>query len=185
MVEMPSPGLMTAEELFRLPDDGFRYELVRGRLVRMDTSGSRSSVITGRISRRLGSFVEAHALGLTGDADWRFKLASDPDIVRAPDVAFVRADGIPTTGVPPGFWPGAPDLAIEVVSPSDRIADVVEKVQEYLAFGARLVWVVDPEARKAIIFRRDAPPEVVGPDGELHGEDVVPGFVLRLADIWV
>ena len=151
----------------------------------MDPSGSRSSLTTGRISRRLGSFVEAHALGLTGDADWGFKLTSDPDIVRAPDVAFVRVDRIPAEGVPPGFWPGAPDLAVEVVSPSDRIADVLEKVQDYLAFGTRLVWVVDPEARKAMIFRRDSPPEVVGPDGELNGEDLVPGFVLRLADVWV
>ena len=185
MVEMPSPGLMTAEELFRLPDDGFRYELVRGRLMRIDPSGSRSSRVSRRIGTLLDTFITSNQLGICGDADWGFKLASDPDIVSAPDVAFVRADRIPAGGVPPGFWPGAPDLAIEVVSPSDRIADVVEKVQEYLAFGARLVWVVDPEAHKAIVFRRDAPPEVVGPDGELHGEDVVPGFVLRLAEVWV
>src|SRR3712207_3962922 len=101
MVEQTWPDLITAEELLRLPDDGFHYELVRGRLVRMDPSGSRSSVTTGRISRRVGSFVEEHALGLTGDADWGFKLASDPDIVRAPDLAFVRADRIPAGGVPP------------------------------------------------------------------------------------
>jgi Uma2 family endonuclease len=74
---------------------------------------------------------------------------------------------------------------VEVVSPSDRLADVLEKVEEYLTYGTRLVWVIDPEARKAIVFRPGQPPETVGADGTLSGEDVLPGFVLRLARIWV
>lgn len=185
MVDAASPNLITADQLFRMPDDGNRYELVRGRLLRVDPAGSKSSITTGRISRRIGSFVEASDLGLTGDADWGFKLASDPDIVRAPDVAFVKAERIPSDGIPREFWPGPPDLAVEVLSPSDRMVDVLEKVQEYLTAGTRIVWVIDPEARKAIVFHADRPPEVVGSEGELLGEDVIPSFVLRLAEIWV
>ena len=125
MVDAAPSRLITADELLALPDDGYRYELVRGRLVRVDPSGSRSSITTGRVSRRLGTFVETNTLGVTGDADWGFKLASDPDIVRAPDVGFVRAERIPPEGIPRGFWPGPPDLAVEVISPSDHLTDVL------------------------------------------------------------
>lgn len=177
--------LMTAEDLFRMPDDGWRYELVRGELIRMSPSGSRSSIVSIRIGTRFVTFVEQHGLGICGDADWGFRLASDPDIVRAPDVGFVSAARIPSEGIPPDFWPGAPDLAIEVLSPSDRFTDLLVKVQEYLSAGTRLVWVVDPEARRAFIFRPGQAPDSVGADGEFSGEDVVPSFVLRLAEVWV
>jgi Uma2 family endonuclease len=144
---------MTAEELLRLPDDGHRRELVRGRLVELSPAGSRSSIVSGRIHSRIGPFVERRKVGLCGGSEWGFLLATDPDIVRAPDVAVVVAARIGAEGVPAGYWRGAPDLAVEVVSPSDRLADVLEKVEECLTYGTRLVWVIDPEARKAIVFR--------------------------------
>lgn len=151
----------------------------------MSPTSSRSSLVSGKTHTRISSYVERKRLGLCGDSDWGFLLATGPDIVRAPDVGVVIAARIPATGVPPGYWPGAPDLAVEVVSPSDRLADVLEKVEEYLAHGTRLVWVIDPEARKAIVFRPGQPPETVGSKGVLSGEGVLPGFVLRLSGIWV
>jgi Uma2 family endonuclease len=176
---------MTADELLRMPDDGWKYELVRGELIRMSPSGSRSSIVSSNIRNQMGPFVTQRRLGLCGDADWGFRLASNPDVVRAPDIAFVRAERVPEDGIPAGYWPGAPDLAVEVLSPSDRFAEVLEKVQDYLAAGARLVWVIDPEARTATVFRPGGIPETVGADGELSGEDVLPGFILRLAEVWV
>src|SRR5688572_26184421 len=140
MVDAASSRPISADELFQMPDDGNRYELVRGRLVRVDPAGSKSSIVTRRIGTVIDVFIMRDELGICGAADWGFKLASDPDIVRAPDVAFVRAEHIPPGGIPAGFWPGAPDLAVEVISPSDSMVDLLEKVQEYLAAGTRLVW---------------------------------------------
>lgn len=185
MVETPAQTLVSADDLLLMPDDGWRYELVRGKLIRMSPTSSQSSLVSRRIGSEVDLFVRQNRLGLCGDADWGFRLASDPDIVRAPDIAFVRAERIPPEGIPAGFWPGAPDLAIEVVSPSDRFADVLEKVQAYLDAGTRLVWVVDPAARKAIVFRSEQSPEVVEADGVLSGEEVLPGFTLRLTEVRV
>jgi Uma2 family endonuclease len=188
MVAQPAPNdrLWTADELLALPDDGYhRYELVRGRLVCMAPAASKSAIVGGRIAARLGSYVDAHHLGVYGNADWGYRLASDPDVVRAPDVGFVRAEHVPAEGIPPGFWPGAPDLAVEVLSPSDRFAAVIAKVQDYLAAGTRLVWALDPEARTAVVFRPGVPALVLDEGGVLDGGEVVPGFTLRLADVWV
>jgi Uma2 family endonuclease len=112
-------------------------------------------------------------------------LESSPDTVRALSVGFVRAERIPTDGIPDGFWPGAPDLAIDLVSPSDGFTYLLAKVVDFLTAGTPLSWVIDAEARKAVIFRPGKAPETVDADGELSGGDVVPGFVLRLADVWV
>lgn len=185
MRERARATTITADDLLRLPNDGWRYELVRGELVRMSPTSSRSSLVSSNIHNLVASFVKRKRLGLCGDSDWGFVLATNPDIVRAPDVGVVLAARIPAEGIPPGYWPGAPDFAVEVISPSDRFADVLEKVEEYLAHGTRLVWVIDPEARKAIVFRPGQPPETVGAKGTLSGEDVLPGFTLRLAAIWV
>jgi Uma2 family endonuclease len=176
--------LITADELLHM-SDGSKYELDRGELIPMSPAGSRSGVVTFRVSLRFGAYVDQQHLGVCGSAEWGFRLSSNPDTVRAPDIGFVKADRIPAEGIPDGFWPGAPDLAIEVLSPTDRFANVLVKVREYLDAGTHLVWVLDPETRRAFIFRPGQEPEIVDSDGELSGEDVVSGFVLRLADVWV
>lgn len=177
--------LMTADELLRMPDDGSTYELDHGELICMGPAGSRSGIVTFRVSLRCGAFVEQQRLGVCGSAEWGFRLSTNPDTVRVPDIGFVSAERIPADGILQGFWPGAPDLAIEVLSPTDRFADVLVKVHEYLDAGVRLVWVIDPESRRAFIFRPAREPEIVDADGELRGEDVVPGFVLHLVEVWV
>jgi Uma2 family endonuclease len=177
--------LMTADDLLQMPDDGRQHELVRGRLVTMSATSSRPAIVATRIGLEVGLFVRQHHLGEVAGADWGFRLQSDPDTVRAPDFAFVRAERIPPEGVPPGFWPGAPDLALEVISPSDRFGAVMEKVDEYLDAGTRMVVVVDPEKRITRVFRPDRPMRVLGPDDELDGDDVLPGFTLPLSQVWV
>src|SRR5688500_4732589 len=117
--------LMTAEDLLNLPDDGRQHELVRGQLITMSATSSRPAMIAAEIGGEIRNFVRQHNLGRVGGADWGFRLQSDPDTVRAPDYAFVRAERIPPEGMPPGFWPGAPDLALEVITPSDRFGAVM------------------------------------------------------------
>jgi Uma2 family endonuclease len=185
MTTEPAPRLMTADDLLLLSEDDVLHELDEGRLVAIMPSGSLSSMVSAEVLTHINSFVRANRLGRCGDANWGFKPRSDPDTVRAPDVSFVRADRIPATGIPRGFWPGAPDLAIEVLSSTQSFAEMLRKVSDYLQWGTRLVWIIDPERRTALICHPDGPVAMLGADGVLDGEDVVPGFALPLADIWV
>jgi Uma2 family endonuclease len=137
------------------------------------------------IGALLWAFIRPRNLGICATADGGMRLAADPDTVRAPDVSFVRAERLPAGGLKAGYFAGAPDLAVEVLSPTDRFSDVQRKVRDYLAAGTRLVWVIDPEARTAIVYRPDGRVTFLDEDGVLDGEDVVPDFSLALADVWV
>jgi Uma2 family endonuclease len=180
----PTGHLVTADELIRMPDDGLRYELVEGRLIAMTPAGSLHGRLIVRLSTALDSFVEEHDLGAVFAADTGFRIARAPDTVRAPDVSFVRKDRLPETGFPAGYWPGPPDLAVEVVSPSDSADDVESKVHEYLSNGVRLVWVVFPLERAAAVHRSGAPSEILGESDALDGDEVLPGFRYPLARLF-
>jgi Uma2 family endonuclease len=164
--------IMTAQELAALPDDGNRYELVRGRLVCMSPSFIPPSFVSGNVFLELGGFVKRHQLGACGTAAGGFRLFANPDTVRAPDVWFVRRERIPAGGFPQEFWPGPPDPGVEVLSPSDRFAAVIAKVREYLDAGTRLVWVIDPRSRVAGIFWADGSAALIGEAGVLDGADL-------------
>ena len=185
MTNLPAERLLTAADLMRLPDDGYRYELEGGRLIRMPPGGPLASIVAATILTLLNQFVRLHRLGVVGGADFGMILARDPDTVRAPDVAFYRADRLPPGGIPVTYWELAPDLAVEVLSPSDRRSKVLRKVSEYLDAGTPLVWVVDPRRRTAVVYRPEGEPTILGADGVLDGEDVLPGFTLTLAEVWV
>lgn len=169
-------ALMTAEELFELPNDDYKYELVQGELIRMAPTGGEHGVSTVRIGRILDEYVEAHDLGICSGAETGFILQRDPDIVRAPDAAFIAKARIPETGIPTAYWPFAPDLAVEVTSPSDRFTAVQTKISEYFSAGTRLVWVVEPATRTVYVYRSPHDVQALGEDAELSGEDVLPGF---------
>ena len=168
--------LMTAEELFEFPDDGRQYELVAGELIAMTPAGARQGAIAVRVARLLDEYAEAHDLGVCGTAEPGFILRRDPDLVRAPDVSFVTRARIPATGIPTSYWPFAPDLAVEVISPSDRLSDVHAKLADYFSAGTRQVWVMEPETRVVHAYRSLHDVQVIGEDGELDGGDVLPGF---------
>lgn len=170
-----SQPLVTAEEFERIPNDDYHYELVRGRVIRVSPPGSRRGMLITRMSSLLARHVEARSLGVVISTGG-FKLESNPDTVREPDVAFVRRERISARGVPDGYWPGPPDLAVEIRSPGDRPSEIREKVAEYLGLGVRLVWVVDSRAQTVTVHRADAVPQVLGPDDVLDAGEIVPGF---------
>ena len=174
----------TAKEFYLLPDDGKRYELVRGALVCMAATGGQHGIITSRLDHRLRSFVEAHDLGEVCAAETGFRLTENPDTVRAPDVSFITRDRVATEGVPEGYWPFAPDLAVEVISPRDRFDEVLTKVQEYLRAGTRLVWVFHPRTKTVTVYRANSEVQLLQGDEELSGEDVVPGFHCRVMEFF-
>jgi Uma2 family endonuclease len=179
-----TPTLTTADELFMLPDDGFRYELVKGELRRMPPAGSEHGVMAMNAALVIGQFVKAHGLGVVFAAETGFRIASDPDTVRAPDLSFVRRERIPEGGIPRGFWQGAPDLAVEVISPSDTYTEVEEKVNDWLAAGTRLVLVLNPCTHTVSVYRSATEVARLTESDTLDGGQVLPGFSCRVADLF-
>jgi len=172
--------LTTAGNLLRLPDDGLRRELIHGAVKTMPPAGQQHGRIAQRIAALLWQHVSAQQLGEVDAAETGFKLASNPDHVRAPDAAFVRRERVVAVGEVEGFWPGAPDLAVEVVSPSDSFADVEEKVFDWLDAGSRAVIVVNPKKRSVTVYRSVRDVRVLNEDEPLSVEDVVPGWSVPL-----
>ena len=125
----------------------------RGEVVRMSPTGGKRGVIAHPIGRLLGNWAEQQGIGLVFAAETGFKLATNPDTVRAADVALVLNERIPAAGVPDSFWEGAPDLAVEVFSPNDSTSDVLDKVRDYLAAGADQVWIADPKSTTVSVYR--------------------------------
>jgi Uma2 family endonuclease len=180
---MSERALMTAEELLRLRLPDKRTELIRGRLVVRDPGGARHGAVAMRLGYRIMVHAEAHNLGRVYAAETGFKIESDPDTVRAPDVAFISRSRLPE--VEPRGYPGwAPDLAVEVLAHDDHPAETLEKVAQWLKAGVRLVWVVDSEKQPARVYRADGSESLLGPNDALHGGDVLPGFRCPLADLW-
>lgn len=174
----------TAEELFRMPDDGSRHELVKGELRTSTPAGSKHGSLVIRLASLLLQHVEAHALGEVFGPDTGFKIAESPDTVRALDIAFVRQERIPAGELTEKFWQGAPDLAIEVISPTDTLYELDEKIEEYLASGVTLVWVVHPKKRTVTAYRPGTSPEVLGESDQLDGRPILPLFQYPVAKLF-
>lgn len=174
----------SAEELLRKRDDGFRYELVRGELRRHPLEGHEHGRIAARIAGLLGSHVLANSLGAGYMCGTGFLITSDPDTVRAPDLAFVSQKRLDEVADVEGYWPGAPDLAVEVISPRDTYAEVEEKVLEWLAAGARMVVVVNARKRTVTVYRSLTEIVVLTEDETLEGGDVVPGWTMQVRDMF-
>ena len=177
--------LVTVEELWALPEKpGVRYELVAGELVEAPAAGARQGLIAALVYDLIRAFVREHDLGLVFPDGVGYILDRDPDLLRIPDVSFIAWARVPEDGIPEGFWLGAPDLAVEIVSPHDRANDVHDKVREYLEAGAQLVWVLWPKRRSVTTHTRDGVTREFNPDDELLGGDVLPGFRVRVAELF-
>jgi Uma2 family endonuclease len=173
---------MTAEDLLTLADEK-NFELVGGKLVELNMSGLSSEVAAILISQLI-SFVRPQNLGSVFGADCGYQCFEfDPQQVRKPDVSFIATGRISDAEKETGYVKVAPDIAVEVISPSDGFHDTEEKVAEYLTAGVRLVWIIDPLAKIGIVHRQDASYERLGSDDSLNGEDVLPGFACRIADL--
>lgn len=175
---------MTAQELLDLPDDGKRRELVRGELREMTPAGSEHGAIALNLGASLNIYVRNNKLGRTYTAETGFKTSTDPDTVRAPDAAFVIRERVEAAGKVAGYFPGAPDLAVEVVSPNDRHSEVVEKALAWLEAGCRMVVVADLERKVVTVYRSRAEIRILAEGETLDGADVVPGWTLPVSEIF-
>lgn len=173
--------LVTAEELLQMGSHS-GIELVDGEIRKMSPAGGKHGRISAKVDRSLGTYVEKLGLGETVTAEAGFVLRRNPDTVRAPDVAFVRKERWTD---PEGFFVGAPDLAVEVISPSDSYSEVNAKVVEWLQAGTQIVIVIDPAKRSAVIHRSLNKADQIALDGSLDGGTVVPGWELPLRDLFV
>ena len=174
--------ITTAEQLLHATGLG-RCELVRGELIMMSPAGTEHGCIAIRVGTRLNTFVELHSLGIVMGAETGFRIARDPDTVRAPDAAFVCAQRVPPR-LPRGYFEGAPDLAVEVVSPDDRASEVKAKAQNWLEAGCREVWVVDPRTETISVYRSRNETLILHAADRLTSDLLLPGFSLPVAEIF-
>ncbi len=174
--------ITTAKQLLRAAGRG-RCELIRGELIMMTPAGFRHGRIACAVAATVHEFVQGHQTGVVTGAETGFLLARDPDTVRAPDVAFVGADRIPETE-PVGFFPGAPDLAVEILSPNDAAGNVLAKMQDWLNADCGAVWVVDPHPRTVTVYRTRHEISVLTEAEMLDGAPVLPGFQVRVGDLF-
>lgn len=179
-----TPQLMTADELLKLPDDGVRYELVQGELRRMSPAGHHHGRLVLNITTPLDQYVRTHQLGAVYAAETGFQLTSDPDTVRAADVAFVRQERVAAVGDTDGYWPGAPDLAVEVVSPNDLYTEIEDKVSDWLDAGTRMVVIVNPRKQSVTVYRSRTDITLLTADNTLDGADVVSGWQIAIRSLF-
>jgi Uma2 family endonuclease len=175
--------LLTADDVLAMPDDDYRYELVRGVLHRMPPPGVRHGFVVTRTSRSLDIYAEETGSGVVF-SNGGVILERDPDTVRGPDVAFIRADRLPEGADIPGYLPFGPDLAVEVASPSDKRGEVERKIAENFAAGTRLVWRVDPAKRTVTARTPDGAVRVYAGGDDLDGGEVLPGFRVPVSKLF-
>jgi Uma2 family endonuclease len=176
---------MTAEELLRMPADHMRHELIAGKLTTAQLAECGHGVVTVALSVPLALHVKATMLGIVVAAGTGFVIGRNPDTVCAPDIAFVARDRIPPGPLTPKFWPGSPDLAVEVVSPDDTAYEVDEKVKMWLDAGCKLVWVVNPKRRIVTVCSScNKTSQILSETDTLDGENVVPDFAIPVRDIF-
>jgi Uma2 family endonuclease len=173
----------TPEDLLTMPD-GNRFELVNGHLVERNM-GSESSWVGGRIFRLVTNFNEDQSLGWVWPADNGYQcFPLFPNLVRRPDVSFIRFGRLPGERPAQGHERIAPDLAVEVISPNDLAHEIDQKIEEYLQAGVKRIWVVYPETRTVHIHRPDGSDTRLRENDELTGENILPGFRCRVGDFF-
>lgn len=180
---MSTSTLVTADELFQRSGDGCRYELIAGELIMMSPSGWRHGEIVGNLHTLLGNYVRQRNLGSVFGAETGFRLARNPDTVRAPDIAFIAKEHWPSKKPTEAYWPGGPDLAVEVLSPSDSPNAVADKTKAWMSAGT-VVWIVDPENESVSCHVSPNDLRVFAAGEQLLGEPVVLGFVCEIDEIF-
>ena len=176
---------MTADELLAKPDDGFVYELIKGELIKVSPPpGHEHGLVAMSIAGPLYEYVKKHQLGNVYAAETGYLLEQDPDTVRAADVSFIRRERIENAGRIEGYWQGAPDLAVEVISPSDTVGRIEGKVGEWLESGVSLLWIVSPQLRTVTAYESLTDITTFTEKDTLDGGDVVPGFEILVAEIF-
>jgi Uma2 family endonuclease len=170
--------LMSADELLRLPDDGWRHELVRGELRKMSPAGEGHGHVAAEIVASLGPYVKQRRLGRVYAAETGFRISRQPDTVRAPDAAFVRTERVVPSSK---FFEGPPDIAFEVTSPGDTYSEIEEKTLDWLRAGVCAVVIIDPQTKTARIHRSA---DVITVADAIELDDVIPGWRLPLSELF-
>jgi Uma2 family endonuclease len=173
----------TAEELFDLPDNGGRNELLNGELVAMSPINQRHWQVAARILYLLQRFLEDHPVGEAG-MELGCILARNPDVVLAPDVVFIRAARIATGALPERFFEGAPDLAVEVLSPSESAQEIETKLEKYLDAETPLVWIVNPKTQSVAVYQHGAPVKMLKQHDVISGEQILAGFSCKVGEFF-
>jgi Uma2 family endonuclease len=173
---------LVPEDIEDLPEDGYVYELWKGELIRMSPGKIRHAFDAGRLVIKLGAYLDAHPLGQLGIAEPGFRIGPSRSVI-APDLAFVRNERLDLFPLDE-YGPFAPDLAVEVISPGNTGVNIRSKVAAYLAHGSRLVWVMSARQVRVRVHRSDGPTSVLGANDGLSGEDLLPGFLVRVRDLF-
>jgi Uma2 family endonuclease len=175
---------ITAEQLLMMPDNHMRRELIAGEIREMAPPGFEHGCVASNFTAPLGQFVKKNDLGAVAVGDPGFILARGPDTVRAPDVAFVSRNRLEATPPGRGYFPGVPDLAVEVILPNDTYAEVESKVEDWLNAGCLMVVVANPRNRSLKVYRKMAEVTFLTVDDTFDGGDVVQGFRLPVREIF-
>ena len=176
--------LLTADDLLRLDAQGVRGELIRGALIKMTPAGREHGQIVMNLGAELRNYIKPRKVGILVGSDSGVWLERDPDTVREPDVAFFSAEKIPLDADIPGYAEVAPDLVVEIVSPTDRLAAVNDKALMWLRYGVRLVWVVRPDERMVDVHRDVHPVAALAESESLDGADVLHGFSCAISEVF-
>lgn len=187
MVSIPE-RLYTIDELWDLVSESDEYklaELINGELIVAGGSGGQATVIGGFMLRKIGNFVDEHKLGYVTGADGHFVFSENPPVAVIPDVAFVSHNNMPKP-VPKQFLHVIPNLAVEVISPTDRAKDIRQKIETYLKYGTELIWIIYPASQRIDIHRQSNKnqTDTLGLGDTLSGENVLSGFKLTVKDIF-
>jgi Uma2 family endonuclease len=180
-----APKLITAAEFILMPNppDGSKQELVRGEIVTMPPPGFKHGICQVNAAVLIRTHAKSHRQGRV-TVETGLVTEVDPDTVRGPDVAFWSFERLPEHLLPVGYPDVAADLCVEVLSPDKRLRKILEKLQEYFNRGVRLVWIIDPEERTVTVYRSAEEGKVLHETATLSGEDVLPGFSCRVAELF-
>jgi Uma2 family endonuclease len=174
--------LLTAQEFWHLSSSKYS-ELVRGEVIETMPPGGRHGEVVIALGALLHLWVKGGSGGYVG-TEAGFIVGHDPDTVRGPDISYVSAAHIPPGGVPEAFWPFAPDLAVEVVFPSETANEVQEKVRDFLSAGTPLVWVIYPRRGEVVVYTADGLARTYSGDDALEQPQVLPGFSCRVSELF-